>query len=433
MALGDNGPVQPDWAVEMAQTPPDLPAGPLKEYPLADLAVAGFKGAGAHCGLKKNGKPDLALIAADQAVPAAGVFTSNPLTAAPVVVSREHVSSGFARAIIANSGGANAATGHPGLAAARACCQAAAQYLGCPAEEVLPCSTGVIGYVLNSAKVAAALPGLAAHLSPQGLSEAAAAIMTTDAFPKTAREEIEIHGRRVAVAAMAKGAGMIRPDMATMLAFVLTDAAASPEALSAILKPAADLSFNRATVDGDTSTNDTLLLLASGAAGNPELSPDDPELAVLGRAVAKVCQRIAEMMVADGEGAGHLVQLVVAGAESAAQAQGVAYAIAHSPLCKTAFYGEDANWGRVLSAAATHCARNGQPFEPVKTSLKFGEVAVALSGLHAGPQSEDPATAELKKPRWRLTLDLGLGQAAHWLWTSDLGHEYVDENASYRS
>ncbi|MCF8116964.1 MAG: bifunctional ornithine acetyltransferase/N-acetylglutamate synthase, partial [Desulfarculaceae bacterium] len=283
---------------------PELGDAPLKQDHEITAVVDGFKAAAAPAGLRKDGRADLALIAADQAVNAAGVFTRNKLAAAPVQVSRQHIAAGRARAILANSGGANASTGEPGLVACRSTCAAVAAALGCSPGEVLPCSTGVIGLVLDDKKVNAVLPGMAADLKPEGLSEAAGAFMTTDVFKKMAMREALVGGVNTRVVGMAKGAGMIRPDMATMLSFVLTDAAASPEALKAVLAEAAEQSFNRISVDGDTSTNDTLLLLASGKAGNAELNPGDPDLAWLTGAVTAVCQELAAMVVADGEGAG---------------------------------------------------------------------------------------------------------------------------------
>ena len=345
---------------------PQLHDAPLKEAPEVEAEVAGFSAHAVHCGLRADGREDLALIVAAKPVPAAAIFTSNLLKAAPVVVSQKHIASGKARAVLANSGCANAATGQPGMDACLRTCRAAAQALGCPPEQIIPCSTGVIGQVLKADKVEAAAPGLAKGLSPQGLPLAALAIRTTDAFTKMARCDAEINGRPVRVMGLAKGAGMIRPDMATMLAFVLTDAAATSDALKSILKPAADLSFNRASVDGDTSTNDTLLLMASGEAGGPALEAGDPQLDALGRAVTKVCQELATMLVADGEGAGHLIRVRITGAPNEDTARHLCYAIAHSPLCKTAFAGRDPNWGRLLSAPAAEAARRGLDFVPEK-------------------------------------------------------------------
>ncbi len=413
--------------------PPELIDAPLKQCPPIEARVAGFVAAAVSAGIRKDGREDLALIAATRPVPAAGVFTQNKLAAAPVQAARRHIAAGLARAILANSGGANAATGQPGLDACLATCAAAAGALGCDPGQVLPCSTGVIGQVLDAGKIETVMPRLAAGLSPDGLPEAAGAIMTTDRFRKMARADCEIGGRPVAVVGMAKGAGMIRPDMATMLAFVLTDAAATPAALRAVLGPAAGLSFNRASVDGDTSTNDTLLLLASGRAGNPELNADSPELPALAEAVTRVCQQLAAMLVADGEGAGHLVRVRVDGAESDAAARAVCYAVAHSPLCKTAFAGMDPNWGRLLSTAGAEAARSGLAFDPAATKLWIGEALIADGGLYTGAAAEERAARVMKRDRYEIRLDLGRGPGRFWVLTSDLDHEYIKINADYRS
>ena len=412
---------------------PDLGDAPLKEDHEVTTVVEGFAAAAAPAGLRKDGRADLALIAADGPVNAAGVFTQNKLAAAPVQVCRQNLVSGQAQAILANSGGANASTGEPGLAACRATCGAVAQALGCAPELVMPCSTGVIGQVLDADKVNAVVPRLAAQLSPEGLPAAAGAFMTTDAFKKMATRQALVGGVKTTVVGMAKGAGMIRPDMATMLCFVLTDAAASPAALARVLEEAVEQSFNRISVDGDTSTNDTVLLLASGKAGNPELGPDDPELAWLSGAVTTVCQELSAMVVADGEGAGHLVRARVTGAASPEQARGLAYALAHSPLVKTAFTGGDPNWGRVLSTAGAHAAREGHPFEAEKTAIYMGKVAVAQGGVATGPEAEAAAVKVMARPRWELRLELGLGQHEHWVLTTDLTKDYIDLNADYRS
>ena len=412
---------------------PELDNRPLKEPCIVETVVPGFRAAAASAGIKEPARDDLALIVADRPANAAGVFTQNPVTAAPVQVSREHLAGGKLRAIVANSGCANAATGQEGLDAALATCQAAAEAVGCAPGEVAPCSTGVIGQLLPADKVTAALPSLADDLSPEGLPAAARAIMSTDAFAKMAETTAEVGGRQVKVVGLAKGAGMIRPDMATMLAFVLTDAAASPTALRAAVVNAAAASFNRITVDGDTSTNDTLLLLASGAAKNPELGPASPDLPALADAVTKVCQDLAAMMVADGEGAGHLVRVVVSGCHQAAQAKRLAYAIAHSPLCKTAFTGCDPNWGRILSAAAAESQRRGYLFNPRRCALWIGDAQILEDGRYTSAQAEAEAAEVMQRHRYQVRLDLGLGGADHWVLTTDLTHEYININADYRS
>ncbi|MCB2193352.1 MAG: bifunctional glutamate N-acetyltransferase/amino-acid acetyltransferase ArgJ [Deltaproteobacteria bacterium] len=412
---------------------PELGDAPLKQGNEVNQEVAGFQAAAAPCGLRTDGRADLALIVAEQPVAVAGVFTTNKLAAAPVQICRQNVKAGKARAILANSGGANAATGEPGLSACRSTCRTVAGAVGCSPEEVLPCSTGVIGQVLDDAKVNAVLPDMAASLSPMGLAEAAGAIMTTDAYKKMARRQAMVGGQQVNVVGMAKGAGMIRPDMATMLCFVLTDAAATPQALAKVLGEAVEQSFNRISVDGDTSTNDTVLLMASGKAGNPELSPDDPDLAWLTGAVTAVCQDLSTMVVADGEGAGHLVRMRVCSAASADQARDIAYSLAHSPLVKTALTGGDPNWGRILSTAGAESARRDYPFDETKCDLYIGNALIAKGGLATGPEEEAKAVKVMARPRYEIRLELGLGKDEHWVLTTDLTKDYIDLNADYRS
>ncbi|MGD9124716.1 MAG: bifunctional glutamate N-acetyltransferase/amino-acid acetyltransferase ArgJ [Desulfarculaceae bacterium] len=413
--------------------PPELIDAPLKVDAVITAGVDGFTSAAIEAGIRTDGRRDLALICAEKPAAAAGVFTQNRLQAAPVLVAREHITSGRVRAILANSGCANAATGREGMAACRRTCQAAAQTLDCLPQEIIPCSTGVIGQVLNAEKVEAVLPDLVQRLSLQGLPDAAQAIRTTDAFVKMAEAQAEVSGKTIRVAGLAKGAGMIRPHMATLLAFVLTDAAASPQALEGVLKTAAGLSFNRATVDGDTSTNDTLLLLASGRAGNPELQADDRLLKPLTEAVTKVCQDLAAMIVADGEGAGHLIRMLITGAKDEAQARHLAYALAHSQLCKTAFAGQDPNWGRLVCAAGAEASRRDLAFDPQGFSLWIGETLLVDKGVWAGPKAEEACAKTMQRHRYQVRLDIGAGQGVFWVLTSDLDHEYIKINAEYRS
>ena len=280
------------------------------------MIIPGFRFAATAAGLKKTGALDLALMAADAPAAAAGVFTTNLVKAAPVLLSRERLRSGKAQAILVNAGNANACTGPGGLADARECARIAAGLLKIPEPLVLPASTGVIGQPLPLAKITRALPGLGERLHPQGFPEAAEAILTTDTRPKTALLREEIGGRQVTLAGMAKGAGMIHPDLATLLVFLFTDAAVSPRILTKLLRRALPLSFNRITIDGDTSTNDTILLLASGRAGNPPLREEGPALAALGEMLNQVMADLASQVVADGEGARHLYRVEVRGASS---------------------------------------------------------------------------------------------------------------------
>jgi glutamate N-acetyltransferase/amino-acid N-acetyltransferase len=405
----------------------------LKETSHAELTVAGFTGTGVSAGIRKDGREDLALITAEKPVPVAGVFTQSPLAAAPVQVAKRHIRSGRARAILANSGCANAATGQAGLAAAENCCQKTASALGCLEQEVLPCSTGVIGQLLDAEKIGQALPKAVKSLSAYGLGQAAGAIMTTDAFAKTARQEITIKGKPVVVSGLAKGAGMIRPDMATMLAFILTDANVDAPTLEAALRISVGWGFNRISVDGDTSTNDTCLLMASGKAQNPEITADDPEFEAFAFAVTKICQDLAAMMVADGEGSGHLIRVRTTGATDQEAARQICYAISHSLLCKTAFAGCDPNWGRFLSTAAIQSQRMGRPFYPEKTRITIGNELLVKSGVWTGEAAEEKVAKIMKQDRYELHLDLGLGEYSFWVLTSDLDHKYIEVNADYRS
>jgi len=396
-------------------------------------AVAGFRFAGGSAGLKKNGRDDLAIAVADEAVPAGAVFTTNLVRAAPVDVAAEHVARGRLRAILANSGCANACTGDLGLAAARNTIAALGRALGIPAEQVLPASTGVIGTVLDAAKVAAAIPALVASLSesPDPFAEA---ILTTDRGVKVANARGAIGGRPFVVQGIAKGAGMIHPSMAplvphaTMLAFLFTDANAGAASLAASMKTVADATFNQASVDGDTSTNDTLVVLASGRAATPipRGGAVDRELE---EAMTLVCEELARMMVADGEGAEHLVELHVSGLPSNEEAVRIARTVATSPLVKTAFFGKDPNWGRLLAAAG----RSGVPFDPAHARILIGGIPVVERGLGVGAAAEREAHEVMTLPSYRIDLVLGDGAGQARCLTSDLGIGYVRCNADYRS
>jgi len=412
---------------------PKLHDGPLKGAAQVDPVIDGFKGAAVACGLRKDGREDLALIVADHAVDAAGLFTTNRLFAAPVAVAKNHIQAGRARVILANSGGANAATGQAGLEACLRACQEAARVADCPLTEVLPCSTGVIGQVLDDQKIRAKLPELFASADDQGLARAAGAIMTTDAFRKMARAEAIIDGKKVSVLGLAKGAGMIRPDMATLLCFVLTDAAASPQALGLALGRAVEQSFNRITVDGDMSTNDTILLLASGRAANARLDGDGPGLSALTEALTAVCQDLAQMMVCDGEGAGRMALLHITGAADQSSARKLCFAIGNSPLVKTALASPDPYWGRMLSAAGAEAARENLPFQPEKTRVWIEGILVGDHGARASLEAEEAAGRAMQKPRVSVRIDLGLGQGQYWVMASDLDHNYITLNVSYRS
>jgi glutamate N-acetyltransferase/amino-acid N-acetyltransferase len=389
--------------------------------------VPGFSFSALAAGIKKNGKPDLALIAADGPVNTAAVYTRNLVRAAPVLIAEERTKRGTLRAVLINAGNANACTGKPGLEAARATTLAVSKALGCPVAEVAPASTGVIGAQLPKEKFLAAIPSLAAALSPDGAFDVARAIMTTDQWPKVAHAQIAVGRKRATVLGIAKGAGMIHPDMATTLGFVFTDAGASPALLRAILKRAVDATFNSISVDGDTSTNDTIILMASGLAG--PVKANTKEAKRLEAALTEVLGDLGESIVRDGEGAQHVARIEVVGAKSDADARRAAKTIATSPLVKTAMHGKDPNWGRILAAAG----RSGARFDPAQAELTIEGHVVLKRGLPLGAEAEKPAAQAMRAPKYTIRLRLGRGPgAAHYL-TCDLGSAYVAVNADYRS
>ena len=389
----------------------------------------GFLGSAVAAGLRKKPGLDVALLVAPAGANAAAVFTKNRFQAAPVVLSRAALkkSRGRVKAVVVNAGCANAVTGAEGLAAARRVQESAADLAGCPREEVFVASTGVIGVVLPDEKVTTFLSDAFARLSAGGVEAVSRAILTTDAAPKVARATFRHGGRTCRVVGVAKGAGMIHPNMATMLSFVVTDAPASPALLQAALKEAVDGSFNAISVDGDTSTNDTVLLLASGAAGGPELRSLEGA-AAFRAALAKVCGELAWRIVRDGEGARRVMEITVEGAATARDARVAAHAVATSQLVKTALYGGDANWGRILAAIG----RSGARVSTTKVSLKAGPVTLVADGAPTA-YSEEAATKAFARERVPLVANLGVGRARARLLAADLGHEYVSENADYRS
>ena len=420
-------------------------AVPLEEFHLP----AGFDATGVACGLKPSGKLDVALILADRPCTGAGVFTTNRVVAAPVVWDRARVAgpADDLRAIVANSGCANACTGERGLADVEATAAHAARTLGLEAGQVLVLSTGVIGVPLDLARLTAGVDAAARGLreaggAPSGPhargaatatagetrhAAAVRAIMTTDTRPKTAAADLLVRGTPVAIRGFAKGAGMIHPGMATMLAVLTTDAAVPAPRLDALLRAASDRSFNRVSVDGDMSTNDTVLLLASGAAGVRLAPADEPAFAA---ALLDVCVSLARQIACDGEGATRLVEITVTGAASEKDAHRVADAIARSPLFKTAVHGGDPNWGRVLAAAGAA----GVDFDATRATLDFGKgdaaVRVVEHGVRA-PYDESDAAACLRRNPVLVRLDLGAGAAAATVWTCDLSAAYVSINADY--
>ncbi|MCL5006453.1 MAG: bifunctional glutamate N-acetyltransferase/amino-acid acetyltransferase ArgJ [Acidobacteria bacterium] len=391
----------------------------------------GFRAAAVASGIKNaESALDLALLFSDAPqTAAAGVFTSNRAAAAPVVLSRQNLkkSRGRVRAIIANSGNANACTGRAGTRVAAETAQAAAKCLGVRPEQVLVASTGVIGMPLNLDLILKQIPFLQENLSAENASEVARAIMTTDTYPKSAVFEAEIHGKCVYLAGIAKGAGMIHPHMATMLSFITTDAAIDPRNLQKMLQTAVDDSFNRITVDGDTSTNDTVVVLASGLSG-VSIRPGTAVGARFQAGLTTLCQTLAKMVVKDGEGATKVARIEVTGARSASDAERVARAIANSPLVKTAIAGSDPNWGRILCAAGYSGAR----IEPERVDIRLNDLYLCRRGIEAG-FDEAVARKELDRKEQTIRVDLHQGKARAWVWTCDLTHDYIRINASYRS
>jgi glutamate N-acetyltransferase/amino-acid N-acetyltransferase len=389
----------------------------------------GFRTAATACGLKKDGALDLTLIVADAPCSAAGVFTTNRVKAAPVLYDREVLSQSAdqMRAIIANAGCANACTGDEGKVNTRQMAALAADVVGARADQVLVLSTGVIGRQLDMTKVASGIAQLAPATWTREANLASRAIMTTDTKPKTSSATGVIAGRSVTVAGMAKGAGMIHPGMATMLSIITTDAQVAPELLHTALKSVADMSFNRISVDGDMSTNDTVLLLASGVAG---VTITDSELADFVALLQVVCIDLAKKIARDGEGATKLVEIRVTGAAHAQMAHRVADSIACSPLVKTAIHGNDPNWGRVVCAAGY----SGAEIDPDTLTLDFGlgdeQIRLVAAGMPLVADL-DAASNLLKREDVFITLDLGLGDAATTVWTCDFSKEYVEVNAHY--
>jgi glutamate N-acetyltransferase/amino-acid N-acetyltransferase len=405
-------------------------------------SARGFKAAGAHAGFRKDpGRLDLALVEADEPFPAAGVFTQNSFCAAPVLFDRAQfggVGYGTARAVVVNSGIANAATGPEGLSRAERSAELAACAIGCAAEDVLVASTGVIGVQLSLDPFEEALPGMHAQAAatPEAGHAAARAIMTTDTHPKECAVAYEsadpsLAGARFTVGGMVKGSGMIMPNMATMIAVLTTDAPLTGPALHAALTYVADRTFNKITVDSDTSTNDSAFLLASGAAAcgkHEAFAVGTPAFEEFRSALLAVCTCLARMQAADGEGATRLVTVRVTGAATDADADACARTIANSPLVKTAVFGHDANWGRIAAAAG----RSGASFDPGAVSIDLAGLPMMRQGLPV-PFDEDEALARFEAPEIEIAVDLGAGDAATTVWTCDFSHDYVTINGDYRS
>lgn len=394
------------------------------------MNIKGFTYSAVAAGIRKKERLDLGLIFSEKPAVAAGVFTTNRVKAAPVLLGMERIGQGRAQAILVNSGVANACTGKNGMQAARTCSGLAAAALGIDENLVQIASTGVIGEQLPVEKVAAALDELVGCLSPTGHEEVARAIMTTDTVPKTAERTCTIGGNEVKLLGMAKGAGMIMPDMATMLCFVMTDADIAADILQHHLSRGVMQSFNRITVDGDTSTNDTVLILANSTAGNPEIvALDTVESTIFGAALAGLLKNLALQIVADGEGATKTVTIKVINAANEDEAEGAARTIANSSLVKTAFFGEDANWGRIIAALG----RSGAAFDQDSVDIAFDDVLLVHGGLAQGAAAEAKATEVLRQKKFTVTVDLKTGQATGEIYTCDLSIDYIKINADYRS
>jgi glutamate N-acetyltransferase/amino-acid N-acetyltransferase len=387
-------------------------------------AVPGILAAGLHSGIKASPAKDLALVYSSTLATAAGVFTTNRILGAPVKVSRERLKGGAAQAIVASSGCSNVATGEQGIRDAREMTEIVAKHLRIPDERVLVASTGIIGRYLPMDKIRPALPKLVKGLSPQGSRAAAEGIMTTDTHPKEAALRVEIGGRRVTVGAIAKGTGMIHPMMATMFCFVATDLAVEREGLQRALRRAVTESFNRISVDGDRSTSDTVIILANGLAENRSLARGDRQLRPFQQALDALTQRLALMLVKDGEGATVVIDVRVRGAKTRGDAEMAARSIANSNLFKTAMAGRDPNWGRVMSALGAA----GIALQEDRVAVWYGEEQVAAGGRLLEGVRWDRVKAELAKPEVLVTVDLGLGPGQEHVWTCDLTTDYVKIN-----
>ncbi len=401
--------------------PPD--ARTIREVPGVELGIA-------MAGIKRAGRRDLLVLRLAPGSHTAAVFTKNRFCAAPVVVCREHLAVAEPAMLVVNTGNANAGTADEGLARAREVCRAVAKQAGCLTEAVLPFSTGVIMEPLPIDRIIAAIPAAMANLKADNWVLAAEAIMTTDTVPKAASRQVRIGGRDVTVTGIAKGAGMIRPDMATMLGYIACDAAVSKHALQSMLGDVVADSFNAATVDGDTSTNDSLVLIATGAAGAVVSGVATPEYEALKLCIAEVAQVLAQAIIRDGEGATKFVTVRVEGGRTRDECRAVAYSIAHSPLVKTAFFASDPNLGRILAAIGNSGIAD---LDPAKVELFLDDVLVALGGGRATGYSEEQGAAVLRKSEFTVRVRLNRGTEAAQVWTTDLSFDYVKINAEYRT
>jgi glutamate N-acetyltransferase/amino-acid N-acetyltransferase len=393
------------------------------------LGPKGFQAAGIACGIKATaGAKDLALIYSQTPARVAGLFTKNRVKAAPVVATRRRIRPGVCRALIVNSGNANACTGEQGLKDAEAMAQVTADALHLLPQHVLVASTGVIGQPLPMARLQQGIPSLVAKLSEEGFLDAAQAIMTTDTRPKIITEKVAADNE-ITILGMAKGAGMIRPQLATMLAFLLTDARVEAEVLAGLLREGGRATFQKITIDGDTSTNDTLLLMANGEASRRTLRPQDKSFPRFKEALFRVMEHLALAIVRDGEGRTKVVTIVVKGSKGIRAAEQLAFGVAHSPLVKTAFFGQDPNWGRIMAALGYA----GIAFDPQKVSIFFDDVLVVEHGVSAPGVTEEQQRRVLQREEFTVTIDLHAGSAQASILTTDLSTDYVKINASYHT
>jgi glutamate N-acetyltransferase/amino-acid N-acetyltransferase len=394
-----------------------------------DFKVNGFLFSGISVGIKKDGKRDLGLIYSEVPAQVAGLFTTNAVKAAPVRIGVERIKKGLGQAVIINSGNANACTGSQGLKDGKRISSLVAKGLGIKEVLVFPSSTGVIGMPLPMEKIEPAIPRLIEALSPDGWMDTVEAIMTTDTFPKVEVATCRVKGKRVKICGMVKGAGMICPHVATMLSFLVTDANIKTPLLQRLLQEVAEHSYNRITIDGETSTNDTVLLLANGKAGHPPISKLDRDAALFQIKLLEVCRNLAKSVVKDGEGATKFIEIRIRKARTREDAKRAAYAVAHSPLVKTAFFGEDANWGRILSALG----HSGVKMNPDRIDLFFDKLPVVRNGIGGGGRSEEMAGQVLRNKSFMVTIDLHQGKGDFSVFTTDLSIDYVKINGSYRS
>ena len=392
--------------------------------------VPGFELGIASAGIKRPGRKDVVVMRCAEGSSVAGVFTLNAFCAAPVILSKQRVQ-GTVRYLLTNTGNANAGTGAPGLAAAERTCAKLAELAGVPADSVLPFSTGVIGEPLPVEKIEGALQAALDNLSENNWAEAATGIMTTDTLPKGASRQFQHEGVTVTVTGISKGAGMIRPNMATMLGYIATDAKVAPAVLKDLMLDGANKSFNRITIDGDTSTNDCCMLIATGKAGLPEVTePSGALFEALKKAVFEVCMEVAQAIVRDGEGATKFVTVQVNGGGNHQECLDVGYAVAHSPLIKTALFASDPNWGRILAAVG----RAGVPALDVSLiDVYLDSVCIASKGGRSPSYTEEQGSAVMAQEEITIRIELGRGQCSETIWTTDLSHEYVKINAEYRT